>query len=653
MPKKNNQLKTFLICVAALIANLLGFFIVEKFNLPLFLDTGGTIFIAALGNYELGIALGFFTNLSKSFVDPTEMYFCSVSVAVAIITTFFTRKGFYQKFWKALFMVPILTFVTGTCDLLIESFLELTDTLEPAKEFKVNFIEDFIYEFLDKGLSVLAVFISLKFISPQTKKFFRMLGQKQAPLSDEMKSIVSEQSYLSSSLRTKMLVILTVCSLLLSFSVSLISYLLFKDSAVNDRIKNVDGMVTVLVSEINPDRVDDYAEYGRQLEDYKALEEKFYTVKNSNSNVKYLYVYRFLEEGCQVIFDLNTSNLEGDKAGMFINLDKTLYPYKEDLFAGRPIPPIISDDEYGYLLTLYKPVYDEKGKCQCYAAIDFSMDILPEYTRTFVIKLLALFLGCFVFIFAIGISFVENNIILPVNTMAYSARNFAYDSATAREKNIEQIKTLKIQTGDEIENLYSALLRTTENISRYLEHLQRAKTQVSDMRVRFTAMDKIAHKDSLTGVKNKTAYTEATDLLDKKILAAQANFCIVMVDVNFLKRINDNYGHECGNTYLVNACRLVCAVFGEENVYRIGGDEFVVIIEGEKVSLIKYFLAQFKFEMDRKNANDALQPWEKISAAVGVAYYEPSQDKNSDEVFKRADKEMYENKLAMKAARTT
>ena len=653
MPEKNNQLKTFLICLVALIVNLLGFFIVEKFNLPLFLDTGGTIFIAALGNYELGIALGFFTNLSKSFVEPTEMYFCSVSVAVAIITTFFARKGFYQKFWKALFMVPILTFVTGTCDLLIESFLELTDTLEPVKEFKVNFIEDFIYEFLDKGLSVLAVFISLKFISPQTKKFFRTLGQKQAPLSDEMKSIVSEQSYLSSSLRTKMLVILTVCSLLLSFSVSLISYLLFKDSAVNDRIKNVDGMVTLLVSEINPYRVDDYAEYGRRLEDYKALEEKFYTVKNSNSNVKYLYVYRFLEEGCQVIFDLNTSNLEGDKAGMFINLDKTLYPYKEDLLAGRPIPPIISDDEYGYLLTLYKPVYDEKGKCQCYAAIDFSMDILPEYTRTFVIKLLALFLGCFVFIFAIGISFVENNIILPVNTMAYSARNFSYDSATAREKNIEQIKTLKIQTGDEIENLYSALLRTTENISRYLEHLQRAKTQVSDMRVRFTAMDEIAHKDSLTGVKNKTAYTEATALLDKKILAAQANFCIVMVDVNFLKRINDNYGHECGNTYLVNACRLVCAVFGEENVYRIGGDEFVVIIEGEKVSLIKYFLAQFKFEMDRKNTNDALQPWEKISAAVGVAYYEPSQDKNSDEVFKRADKEMYENKLAMKAARTT
>ena len=652
MPEKNNLRKATLICAAALVVNLLGYFITEKFNLPLFLDTGGTIFVAALGNYELGIAVGFFTNLSKSFANPAEMYFCSVSVAIAIITTFFARKGVYTKFRQTLLMIPVLTFVTGTCDLLIEGFLELTDTLEPAKEFQVNYIENFLYEFLDKGFSVIMAFVLLKFVSPQTKKFFRMMGQRQAPLSEEIKRVVKEQSYLASSLRTKMLIILTVSSLLLSFSVSLISYLLFKDAAVKDRIKTVDGIVTVLVSEINPYRVDDYINYGRELRDYKRLEEKFYAVKNSNSNIKYLYVYRFSDEGCQVIFDLNTANLEGDKAGMLIGLDESLYLYRDDLIAGRPIPPIITDDKYGHLLTLYKPVYDASGRCQCYAAIDFSMDILSDYTRTFVIKLLALFLGCFVFIFAIGISFIENNIILPVNTMAYCARNFSYDNATAREKNIESIENLKIHTGDEIENLYSALLRTTENISNYLEHLQRARSQVSDMQVKVSAMDEIAHKDSLTGVKNKTAYAEDTALLDKKISAMQADFCIIMVDVNFLKRINDNYGHECGNTYLINACKLVCAIFGEEHVYRIGGDEFVVIIEGEKVSLTPYFLAQFKFEMDRKNANDALQPWEKVSAAVGVGYYEPFQDKNSDEVFKRADKEMYANKLAMKAQRT-
>ncbi|MBQ4494593.1 MAG: GGDEF domain-containing protein, partial [Selenomonadaceae bacterium] len=210
--------------------------------------------------------------------------------------------------------------------------------------------------------------------------------------------------------------------------------------------------------------------------------------------------------------------------------------------------------------------------------------------------------------------------------------------------NVEQIKRLKIHTGDEIENLYHALLKTTQNAKDYFERLRRAKRQVAEM-------EELAHKDSLTGIKNKAAYDEATALLDEKISAGVAKFCIAMVDVNYLKKVNDTYGHEKGNAYLLNASKLICSVFGEEHVYRIGGDEFVVVLEGDKVSLSKYFVKQFNAEMARKNANKSLEPWEKVSAAVGLAFY-TTNDKTADEVFKRADKEMYANKLAMKAART-
>ena len=165
-------------------------------------------------------------------------------------------------------------------------------------------------------------------------------------------------------------------------------------------------------------------------------------------------------------------------------------------------------------------------------------------------------------------------------------------------------------------------------------------------------MDELAHRDSLTGIKNKAAYDEAAARLDEKISSGDAEFFIAMIDVNFLKRINDTYGHERGNIYLLNASKLICSVFGAEHVYRIGGDEFVVVVEGEKVSLCKYFVTQFKTEMERKNSNATSEPWEKVSAAVGTAIYRAGVDKSVEEVFKRADAEMYENKLAMKAART-
>jgi len=644
--------KLILICIGGLFLNLFGSLIAEVFDLSIYLDTSGTIFIAALGGYAPGIAVGFFTNLLKAFFEPSQMYFCSVNVFVAIFTTFFARRGFFNNIGKLLIIIPSLTFITGTLDLLIADFLNSTNFLKSVNDFGMDFTENIFTEAFDKSFSVFLAFVLLKLTPAQVEKSFRELGQRQAPLSEEMKRVVSEQSYLSASLRTKTLAILMLSSLFASSSIALISYLLFKDAAVDERIKTVDGMVTFAVSEINPYQVDNYIKFGREAAGYKDIEEKLYAIKNSATDARYLYVYRILEDGCHVVFDLNTAMLEGDKPGQVVELDESLLTYKKDLLAGRPIPPIITDDEYGYLLTLYKPVYDGAGRCQCYVAIDFSMDMLLEYTHVFIIKLLALFAGCFIFIFAIGRAFVENNIILPVNTIAYCARNFSYDSMAAREKNIERIKSLQIKTGDEIENLYRSLLRTTENFLRYLEHLQRAKVQVADMIGKVFAMDEIAHKDSLTGVKNKTSYVEKIAELDKKISAGEAEFCIVMVDVNYLKRVNDTYGHEIGNTYLKNACRLTCAVFGAENVYRVGGDEFVVILAGDKVSLSKYFVAQFKSEMEHKLSNESLALWEKVSAAVGVAVYEPGKDKNADEVFKRADKEMYANKLAMKAART-
>lgn len=644
--------KFLAICGAALLLNLFGSLITKLLGLPIFFDTIGTIFIAALGSYMPGIAVGFLTNLLKAPFDPMQMYFSSISILVAILTTFFARKSFFNHFGKALLLIPLLALVVGTCALFIENFLTTASVVQSVHNIHLNFTQNLMYDFIDKIISILFAFFILKKIPPHIKHSFRLIGQRQAPLTEEMRHAVEEIHYSSSSLRTKILLILTLSAFFVSFSIAFISYVLFRDGAISDRIKGVESMDAVILNEIDPDRVDDYVKLGRDAAGYVEVEQKLYGIKHSSVDVKYLYVYRMLDNGCQVVFDLNAVDLKGDKPGTIVDYDPAILQYKADLIAGKPIPPIISDDGYGYLLTLYKPLYDENGKCQCYAAVDFSMDNFSEYIRSFVAQLLILFIGCFVFIFVMGLWFIENNIILPVNTMAFCAQNFSYDNKEERDKNIERIKSLKIKTGDEIENLYNALIKSTENISTYLEHLQIAKIQVENMKVKVYAMDELANTDSLTGIRNKTAYTTMIAKLDQHIEDGDAEFCIVMVDVNFLKRVNDTYGHERGNEYLINACKLVCSVFGTEHVYRIGGDEFVVIVTGDKVSLCRYFVKQFQMEMSRKNSNELLEPWEKVSAAVGVAIYQPGVDLNADAVFKRADAQMYENKLAMKAQRT-
>lgn len=107
-------------------------------------------------------------------------------------------------------------------------------------------------------------------------------------------------------------------------------------------------------------------------------------------------------------------------------------------------------------------------------------------------------------------------------------------------------------------------------------------------------LERRAYRDTLTGLQNRTAYYEYNQVLDGHISEGAASFSILMVDVNFLKRMNDTHGHEKGNVYLKNASDLIGSVFGRDYVYRTGGDEFVVVMEGERQKNVDALIRQFK-----------------------------------------------------------
>ena len=92
-------------------------------------------------------------------------------------------------------------------------------------------------------------------------------------------------------------------------------------------------------------------------------------------------------------------------------------------------------------------------------------------------------------------------------------------------------------------------------------------------------------------------------------------------------------------------------IFGDENLYRIGGDEFVVLLEGKEQEGVEHKIREFKEEIARRQADESLQPWEKISAAVGLAAFDRDQESTVDETLRRADEAMYKDKVAMKAVR--
>ncbi len=150
--------------------------------------------------------------------------------------------------------------------------------------------------------------------------------------------------------------------------------------------------------------------------------------------------------------------------------------------------------------------------------------------------------------------------------------------------------------------------------------------------------------DALTNVRNKGAFTEYVKKLQKKIdKGGDVDFAMGMLDCDNLKKINDEYGHDKGDIYLKGASRLICHVFRYSPVFRIGGDEFAVVLENEDYRNMEGVIKSF-YRRKKEICSLAENEWDEVRISMGIATYDPGQDDNLYDTIRRADKIMYENK---------
>lgn len=184
--------------------------------------------------------------------------------------------------------------------------------------------------------------------------------------------------------------------------------------------------------------------------------------------------------------------------------------------------------------------------------------------------------------------------------------------------------------------------RLTNTFKRLAGHM---KDHISDL-------NKRAYVDALTSVRNKGAYSSYIDDLQTRLDDANGEvaFAIGVFDCDSLKMINDRYGHEKGDAYLRTACRLICRVFQHSPVFRIGGDEFSVVLQNDDLRNKDDLVQQFSNGMAEISAS-AENEWEQVHVSMGIAVYDVQSDRNVNDVLRRADELMYENKRIRKKGR--
>ena len=232
--------------------------------------------------------------------------------------------------------------------------------------------------------------------------------------------------------------------------------------------------------------------------------------------------------------------------------------------------------------------------------------------------------------------------VLEVNVREYTLN---------KDSNIAGRIEKRVSGRDEISTLGMQIAEMILEIENYMKKLIAISQELSSTRRLAEEMNELAYKDALTGIRNKAAYDAEIKRINLAIAGGGIEFGIAMIDLNFLKKINDSYGHAQGNIAIRKLCTIICNTFKHSPVFRIGGDEFVIILENVDYKDVYMLTAAFNKALDAQEKDTTIEAKDRISAAIGVAIYDPERDSNAASVFKRADKAMYLRKKEMKAMR--
>ncbi|MDO5703277.1 MAG: GGDEF domain-containing protein, partial [Lachnospiraceae bacterium] len=307
----------------------------------------------------------------------------------------------------------------------------------------------------------------------------------------------------------------------------------------------------------------------------------------------------------------------------------------------------VEKTDWGTDYTGAMPLKDADGRAYAVLGVDVDITTLTsELTRHVVVNTAVIILLGFLYT-VMFLAWTKNNITHPVILLEKGVVDYARRSHGQRDVDALKFEAPAINTDNEVESLSKAIVRMTEDMQDYVSDIISAEKKTKDMMEFADVMSELAVKDSMTGVRNKTAFVSEYEVLETEIAYGDTpRFGFVMIDMNFLKTINDTYGHEKGDAALKRLADTICTVFDPDHVYRVGGDEFAVILKGRDLENVEELKDRLISCINENAGGD--EPWERTSAAVGVAVYDPATDHSADAVFRRADAEMYEMKKRMK-----
>ncbi len=189
-----------------------------------------------------------------------------------------------------------------------------------------------------------------------------------------------------------LMVLLALLMLTTVTAVVVVSMIVLDRTTRDHRVHIIENTAKLASELVDGDKVDGWLENGKD-EAYESTAEVLESVLHNTPYLQYLYVYQIREDGCHVVFDFDSVDMEtgetvyGGELGDVVEFDESWADDIPNLLAGRPIDTKETVDTFGWLMTRYEPIYDSTGRAVAYACADLSMAGVRDYVGTYVLQI--------------------------------------------------------------------------------------------------------------------------------------------------------------------------------------------------------------------------------------------------------------------------
>lgn len=358
------------------------------------------------------------------------------------------------------------------------------------------------------------------------------------------------------SLGLKFSVVIMIMGLLIGTLIVLVSFQLYTEQ-VNDRYTRQGEALAEAASEIvDWDTIRYYYETREEDDQYNTTLERLRLCVDAG-NAEFLSILVPHEDGCIYIFDTDTSD-EHLPLGYFTDWFEGFGEHSDKLLRGERVPPITSNDDFGWLLSTYIPFTDSAGNFVAYLGVDYSVSHIIQEEWSFIGQMIVVTLIISITMTALFLRILRVSVLKPINEIAEASNSYLNDEHDDISSS-SSISRLTIKTHDELQSLSVSLQTMEEKIRNYIEHLEEATYR--------------AETDTMTTLLNREAFERRVEEVLSQSFDGFNVF--MMIDLDNFKDINDTYGHAVGDEVIAACAETIRSLFRSSDfVARMGGDEF-------------------------------------------------------------------------------